>query len=140
MATNATSTSSLSVYDLRCEYQSNPLGLDIAQPRLSWKLMSGQRSVMQSAYQVLVKDEEGELWNTGKIPSDQSLHVSYNGPALRSGQRCTWQVRVWDRDDCSSAWSEPACWEMGLLHTSDQNLSLASLIKEFISVYSLWCK
>jgi alpha-L-rhamnosidase len=123
MAMNATSTSSLRVHNLRCEYLHNPLGLGIAQPRLSWQLISDQRGVMQSAYQILVKDEGVEVWNTGKVLSDQSIHVPYSGPALRSGQRCTWQVRVWDGNDCPSAWSEPAWWEMGLLHPSDWRAS-----------------
>lgn len=116
---NAT-TALIDVQDLLCEYQDNPLGIDVVQPCLSWKLMSGQHGIMQSAYQIQVADEEGALvWDTGKVPSDQSVHVPFHGPALRSGQRCIWRVWVWDGNDRSSAWSEPAWWEMGLLHASD---------------------
>jgi len=116
---NAISTSSLRVEDLRCEYQLNPLGIDSKEPRLSWELASNQRNVIQSAYQIQVRDGQGELWDSGKVLSDQSLHIPYRGPALRSRQRCTWRVRVWDEHGRHSAWSEPGWWEMGLLQPTD---------------------
>jgi len=107
------------VQDLQCEYQDNPLGIDVVQPRLSWKLASEQRGVAQSAYQIRVTDTSDVLWETGKVLSHQSIHVPYGGSDLRSGQRCTWRVRVWDGNDQPSAWSEAAWWEMGLLHPID---------------------
>ncbi len=113
------STSSLRVQDLRCDYQLNPLGIESKEPRLSWQLTSNQRGATQSAYQIQVKDHRGELWDSGKVSSDQSLHIPYRGPALCSRQRCTWQVRVWDSNDQPSAWSEPGWWEMGLLQRED---------------------
>jgi alpha-L-rhamnosidase len=116
---NTRSASPLGVHDLRCEYQANPLGIDVVHPRLSWKLVSDRRGIMQSAYQLRVRDEHGDLWDTAKVMTDQSIHVPYSGPALQSGQRYTWQVRVWDDTDQPSAWSDPAWWEMGLLHASD---------------------
>jgi alpha-L-rhamnosidase len=116
---NSRSTGPLLVQDLRCEYQDNPLGIDVVQPRLSWKLASAQRGVAQSAYQIRVTETSEVLWDSGKVRCPQSIHVPYGGSALRSGQRCTWRVRVWDGHDQPSAWSEPAWWEMGLLHPSD---------------------
>ena len=109
----------LLMQDLRCEYQDNPLGIDVVQPRLSWKLASAQRGVALSAYQIRVTETSDVLWETGKVLSHQSIHVPYGGSVLRSGQLCTWRVRVWDDNDRPSAWSEPAYWEMGLLHPSD---------------------
>jgi alpha-L-rhamnosidase len=119
MTMNSESTGNLLVKDLLCEYQDNPLGIDVVQPRLSWKLASEQRGVAQSAYQIQVMDTSDVLWETGKVLSHQSIHVPYGGPVLKSGQRCTWRVRVWDGNNQPSAWSEPAWWEMGLLHPSD---------------------
>lgn len=111
---------------LQCEYLDNPLGLDAQQPRLSWIDDSHQRAQKQSAYQILVastaarlKANEGDLWDTGKVFSDQTLQVPYGGPALRSGQRCYWKVRVWDQDNRPSPYSEAAFWEMGLLSPAD---------------------
>lgn len=113
------STSSLRMQNLLCEYQRNPLGIESQEPRLSWQLASEQRGAAQFAYQVQVNDHQGELWDSGKVLSAQSLHIPYRGPALRSRQRCTWRVRVWDDQDRPSAWSEPGWWEMGLLQAAD---------------------
>ena len=109
----------------RCEYSDNPLGLDSSQPRLSWVLESSERAQRQSAYQVLVASSEeklkggqGDLWDSGKVASDQSIQLAYAGKPLSSRQRCFWKVRVWDQDGKTSE-STPAFWEMGLLQPAD---------------------
>jgi len=119
--------SSVTVKNLRCEYRVNPLGLDVVKPRLCWILESNQRGQMQSAYQILVASSEkklkrnkGDLWNSGKVKSDQSIHVAYKGKELKSRMRCYWKVRVWDKDGDVSAWSGPALWTMGLLQDKDR--------------------
>jgi len=116
----------LSLYDLRCEYKTNPIGIDVNTPRLSWKISSPLRGTVQSAYEIragekaeFLDESDHLIWNTGKIVSDRSVHVPYSGPALRSGQRIYWQVRIWDAKNNLSTWSEPAYWEMGLLEESD---------------------
>jgi alpha-L-rhamnosidase len=108
-----------SVTRLRCEYKVDPLGIDVAQPRLSWQLRSPERGVVQSAYQVQVTRGGKAVWDTGKVASDRSVHVAYSGPALESSARYTWRVRVWDGGGRASAWSGPAYWEMGLLKPED---------------------
>lgn len=117
---------SAGVDDLRCEYQIDPLGLDVARPRLSWKLISRQRGQKQTAYRILVaselerlKEGEADLWDSGKVDSDQSVHVEYQGSPLVTRQRCYWKVKVWNKDGRPTEWSEPALWSMGLLDTSD---------------------
>ena len=111
---------------LRCEYAQNPLGIEVTNLRLSWIITSDQRGQKQTAYQVLVastesllKQNKGDLWDTGKVLSDQSVLVSYQGVLLNSGQQCFWKVRVWDVNGESSAWSEPALWTMGLLNPKE---------------------
>jgi alpha-L-rhamnosidase len=116
---------------LRCEYKVDPLGIDVRQPRLSWQLTADGRGVVQAAYQVRVAEREDGLaanpiWDTGRVDSDQSIHVVYEGPALASAQRYYWQVRVWDGDGTVSDWSAPAFWEMGLLDISDWRASWIS--------------
>jgi len=115
--------------DLRCESLQNPLGIGTVSPRLSWRLKAldpDARGQRQTAYRVLVAAREetlagdqGDLWDTGKVASDQALHLVYAGRPLSSEQVCWWKVRVWDQDGEPSAWSEPARWSMGLLKADD---------------------
>src|SRR5262245_58450299 len=119
-------TISLQLTQLKCEYRTNPLGIDVIQPRLSWLLESDQRGQRQTAYQILVAsspeqlgDDQGNLWDSGKVDSAQSAHVVYSGAGVRSGARCWWKVRVWDKDGQPSAYSAPAWWELGLLARED---------------------
>jgi alpha-L-rhamnosidase len=116
----------IAVENLRCEYRENPLGIDIATPRLSWQLSSPVNGQRQSAYRILVasspdllKAEKGDLWDTGKVKSFRNLHIPYAGQALKPRQTCYWQVQTWDKDDQASAWSTPALWEIGLPEMSD---------------------
>ena len=116
----------ITVYDLKCEYKVNPIGIDVTKPRMSWKLKSSARAVEQSAYQVRtaayqddLKSSQNLLWESQKVDTDQSTHVVYEGPSLVSRQRIWWQVRVWDNQGHCSDWSEPTFWEMGLLKPAD---------------------
>ena len=82
------------VAQLRCEYLDNPLGIDQPQPRLSWVLESNERGVKQTAYQILVADSESalkkdqaDLWDSGRVASDETIQIRYGGPALTSRKR-----------------------------------------------------
>ena len=115
--------------DLRCDYLVNPLGIDNLRPALSWKLVTtdpARRGLRQSAYQVLVAGERslldenrGDLWDSRRTESQQSIHVPYDGQPLGARMRCWWKVRVWDERGQASRWSEPAFWSMGLLRKED---------------------
>lgn len=132
---HTTNATDLKVERLRCEYQTDPLGIDVRTPRLSWILCSGERGQCQTAYQVLVSSSrdlldrnEGDLWDSGKVVSDRSILVSYAGKPLISRLQCHWKVRVWDKDGRQSPWSTPARWTMGLLNPEDwQALWIAAL-------------
>ena len=117
---------SLAPQDLRCEYHPSPAVIDAVQPRLSWLLSSDQREQKQTAYQVLASSDpaklaadRGDLWDSGKVNSNQTIFVVYGGKPLTSRMRCYWKVRVWDKEDHPSAYSAPAEWAMGLLQSSD---------------------
>lgn len=108
-----------------CEDRSNPLGIDTPRPRLSWQMRSDRPGAAQSAYRILAAgapellvEGSADLWDSGKVSSDQSVLVEYGGPRLTSRQRVYWQVTVWDETG-AAAQSETAWFEMGLLRTSD---------------------
>lgn len=114
------------VQDLSCEYLVNPLGLDMPNPRLSWKIVTAEHNWRQSAYQILVSSDPallekniGDRWNSGKISSAQSIQLKYNGSPLRSLMSCYWKVRVWDAQGHVTPWSKPAYWKMGILSQGD---------------------
>ncbi len=111
---------------LTCEYHENPSVVDVLQPRLAWINVadSGERGQRQTAWQVGVASstnrlDNPDLWDSGKVASNQSTRVEYGGKPLGSRQPCFWRVRVWDRDGTVSAWSQPAYWAMGLLRPTD---------------------
>jgi alpha-L-rhamnosidase len=113
---------------LRCEYLRDPLGIDVARPRLSWEFnpIESPRGMRQTGYQVLVAgsrakmdSNEGDFWDSGRVASDESVNVTYAGRELGSRSQCYWKVRVWDQDGRVSDWSRPARWTMGLIKPAD---------------------
>lgn len=109
----------ISVVALRCEYFSNPIGIDFASPRLMWRIQSDQENVMQTAYHIIAECNSQTVWDSGKVESDQSIHISYDGSPLESRKRYTWRVKVWDNTGSESEWSASASWEIGLLNKED---------------------
>ena len=110
---------------LICEYRTNPLGIDVRTPRLGWQMQTERLGARQTAYQIVasstlrkLQDGEPDLWDSGKVESDQSVHVLYAGQALISRQRVCWQVTVWDETG-SQQHSEPAWFETGLFQSPD---------------------
>ncbi len=116
-------TSPAGVRSLRVDHIVDPLGIDNPAPSLGWQLSSPRRGERQLAYRVQVAKnvldlETQPLWDSGRVDSSESVDVPYAGPPLASGERYVWRVRVWDRDNAETAWSDPASWEMGLLSPS----------------------
>ncbi len=115
---------------LTVEYLADPVGLDTAAPRLSWKLKAADadaKNLRQAAYRLLVATsleklgrDEGDLWDSGRVASGQSLNVAYKGAALKSSQWCYWKVRAWDNTgDAPSAWSVTGRWVMGVMQPQE---------------------
>lgn len=105
----------VNLIDLRCEYHENPLGIDAAKPQLGWRIVDGDqkpegvnqkaRGLRQTGYQVLVAStpvllakDQGDLWDSGMVPSDQSVHIVYAGKPLAPRQPVNWKVRIKDQD------------------------------------------
>src|SRR5262245_39556744 len=116
---NIVSTAQVKVQALLVENLTNPVGIDIAQPRFSWQLIGTKRNILQSAYEIKVLAGNAAVWNSGKINSDQSVHVAYKGAALQSGKKYTWQVRVWDNAGKSSAWSMTSTFQTAFFNIED---------------------
>jgi len=113
-------------YKLRCEYVENPIEIDTPFPRFSWILEHEQRNQSQSAYQIIVSSEEsllnsekGDLWDTGKIISENNINIEYNGKPLKSNEMYFWHVKWWDKDNSESSFSRFSSFGMALLEKSD---------------------
>ncbi|HKP13330.1 MAG TPA: family 78 glycoside hydrolase catalytic domain, partial [Blastocatellia bacterium] len=111
---------------MRCEYLVAPLAVDAREPRLSWAVESNARGARQAAYQILVASSaanlaanRGDLWDTGKVTSNETVQINYQGKPLASRQECFWKVRLWDESGKPSRWSQPARWVMGLMDVGD---------------------
>ncbi len=118
--------SALTIGNLRCEYMTNPSGIDILTPRFSWIIDSPIRGERQTAFQIIVcqsadqlAKNQGDLWNSGKVTSDQTTQLEYAGKPLKSAREYFWKLRVWDSQGRASDWSSPANWSMGLLNPNE---------------------
>jgi alpha-L-rhamnosidase len=116
----------LKVINMQCEYIENPTGVDVRQPRFSWNISGNQRDISQSAYRILVSDnkkalqnETGNIWDSGKMTTDQTGNIVFRGSALKSDQTYYWCVNVWNQNGEQSSRSEPALFHTGLFESSD---------------------
>jgi len=117
---------SLQIEDVRCEYKVNPLGVDIARPRLSWKINSTERNITQTYYRILVSDNAlilrkntGNIWDSKKVNSSASIQVAFAGKALQPAKTYYWKVMIWDNKNRQSQWSSTHTFQMGLLKPAD---------------------
>ncbi len=115
----------LDVSDLQCQHLNIPLGIELQNPILSWKLFSDQKNVIQKAYQVIVasnaenaKKYIGDVWNTKKVKSSNSISVLYKGKKLQPATKYYWRVKVYDNYG-NTAWSELCSWGTGLFNMND---------------------
>jgi len=118
--------SPLQAVKLTCEYISNPLGIDSKKPRFSWLLESKEKNQLQSAYEIIVSNNPGDIqqgkgneWQTGKINSSQSIQVEYTGKDLTSFTKYYWRIKVYDKNNEGSAWSEINSFETAMLNAAD---------------------
>jgi len=126
MITGCSMTAGTRPAQLRCEYLTNPLAIDAAQPRLSWIVESAGRGVTQRAYRILAAGSRaalaagrGALWDSGKILSDETAQIAYAGKPLASGQDVFWKVGVWTNSAAAPVWSDVGTWRMGMLQPED---------------------
>ena len=122
------SSSTIGIEKLKCEYRYNPLGIDNPSPRLSWKITQENfaRGQRQTAFQILVassieilEDNKGDVWDSGKVNSNQSVNNTYQGNTLESAKQYFWKVKIWDKDGNATNWSDYGKFSIGLLKQSD---------------------
>ena len=115
----------IGITDLRTEQLKNPAGIDVRQPRLSWRIESDEQNVIQTAYHILVASSpelleqgKGDIWDSGKIESDASQWITYQGKTLKCNAPYYWKVKI-DTNKGATNWSAPAFWTTGLFNEAD---------------------
>lgn len=111
-------------YSLLCEHLERPIGVDQANPRLSWKLDDNRQGAKQTAYRLYVgKDStllvqgKADAWDTKKVNADQNL-LRYQGVALQPFTKYYWMVQVWDKDG-KPASSAVSSFETGMMNMAN---------------------
>jgi len=134
---NSTIEKSTIPVNLKCDYLVNPIGIGNLNPNLSWQTNATENNWLQSAYQIIVStrpdlltEEKCNVWNSGKIESSESVSIPYKGKNVESQKQYYWRVRTWDKNGQSSNWSEPACWEMGMLKNTEWSAKWISFSPE----------
>ena len=116
--------------NLSCEQVTNPLGIDTKNPLLSWIIEASMNDIRQSAYEIIVSNDKakidkntGDIWNTGKVSSDVTVFVTYEGEPLKAFTRYYWKVKVYNQNGTASEWSPVAWFETAMLDALDWKAS-----------------
>src|SRR5271170_3737914 len=112
--------------NLKCDALTTPMGLDTAEPQLSWQLQDDRFAAKQTAYELQVATRPGlliadkaDVWDSGRVASDQSVGVTYAGPALKPAQRYYWRVKAFDKDGKAYPASDVTWLETGLMNAAE---------------------
>ncbi len=106
----------LSVAGLTCNSKTDPIGIPVEEPRLSWILQHNGRDVLQTAYSIRIASDPSFkkiIKETGKVSSSESVLVPLT-INIEPATRYFWQVKVWDNKKNESKWSSSAFFETGL--------------------------
>ncbi|HKI88579.1 MAG TPA: alpha-L-rhamnosidase N-terminal domain-containing protein, partial [Draconibacterium sp.] len=81
--------------------------------------------IVQTFYHIIVastpgklKENEGDIWDSGKVKSNKSVNVIFSGRNLQPRETCYWKAKVW-AGESESEWSELAYWSVGLLYQNN---------------------
>ncbi len=119
------SDKSLRFKSLLCEYATDPIAMDSRTPRFSWIVEGSKRGQQQDAFRIQVASNpdhlhtnQVDMWDTGKINSDKTIHHKYSGKPLSSNKSYYWQVTIWDNLN-NQRTSDPALFSTTFLEQSD---------------------
>ncbi|GHU63976.1 hypothetical protein FACS1894123_07890 [Bacteroidia bacterium] len=135
----------LAVEALRCEYQTNPVGIDVDSPRFSWIITAGERGVHQQSYRIIVSNSRNEVlnklgnqWDSGWTESDNTINVAYEGQPLAGNHTYFW--RTASLINGKEVWSEPAIFHTGLLRQNEWNAKWLSTDETLLHASPLFRK
>ncbi|HTG57683.1 MAG TPA: hypothetical protein VL943_15505, partial [Niabella sp.] len=116
----------LRVLDPRCEYTVNPIGIETAQPLLTWEIQAFEKNTMQAAYRILVADDsallandKANIWDSKKMTGGNNQQVLPKSLSIKPATKYYWKVMVWDQKDQQSSFSKTAFWRTGLWNAED---------------------
>lgn len=116
----------MQIENLLTQNKKNPIGIGEENPCFSYQLNTEKEHDQQTAFQIqaassetILKNNYADLWDSGKCLGHDNFALQYRGKKLDSRAHVWWRVRVWDKDDEVSEWSETASFELGLIHESD---------------------
>lgn len=118
-------THTAKLINLKANLLVNPIGIGTDAPRLSWQLKDSRLGAAQMAYRIQACRHEPNfesphlIWDSGRIDSDGSTDIQFDGPPLCSRDLIYWRVAIWDAWGKQSQWSKPAFFEAGLLSSED---------------------
>ena len=117
--------SQVKILKIKCQNLSDPVGIGDQKPTFSWIVKSDEQNERQTAYQVIVADNqqdinknEGNVWDSGKINSGKSNGIIYDGKVLISSHKYYWKVRIWSRGG-KSEYSSASTFTTAILHENE---------------------
>lgn len=143
---SCSSSNSTVIDELTVEYLNNPVGMDIQKPRFSWKIISDQRDIVQTAYQIIVSDKEkgienesNPIWDSGVINSNGTVNIEYEGKTLESNKNYYWKVKVW-LDSENYIPSNTAQFTTGILNENEWQANWITAEEEIVHESPLFRK
>lgn len=113
---SAKNTPVTTITNLKVQAADTPLAVEDKNPVFSWQMVSETIGQKQSAYQIIVnrKGDKSITWNSGKVESDLSVDIRYNGNSLEPETEYCWELTVWDAK--GKSYTQSSWFETGLMN------------------------
>ena len=104
------------IYEFTIEYQAEPKGLGIKEPRFSWKLESEEQDVVQASYHLWVFCGGQPVWDSARTDSAQSVLIPYGGLGLEEEKE--YQVHLAVEDNYGNLAESDTVFSTGIYDTA----------------------